>query len=429
MLLGALIGIASLNGVQSATPDEWRTRSIYQVFTDRFARTDVSNTTDCPSQTRGYCGGTWQGIINKLDYIQDMGFTAIWISPVVEQVGDPGRGFHGYSAQNLYGLNSHFGDAADLKALATALHDRGMYLMVDVVANHMGSDDTAHNVDFSIMNPFNDSKYFHSVCFINDYNNQTNVELCELGTERYPLPDLNTTRQDVRDLHTTWIKSLVANYSIDGLRVDTNLIGQLQSQNYQCKDTTLLGSFTENHDQPRFGNYTSDLTLAKNIITYTMLADGIPIIYQGQEQHFHGATDPYDREPIWPTGYDTTFPLYVLVKQLNAIRSLAIARSDTYATYQTQIAYSDQHNIAFRKGDEKCMSLMVLNNIGERAENYTVEMKNVGFEAGSIVTDVLSCRNVMVDEYGGMEVPFVSGLPSVYYPFNLLAGTGWCGQY
>lgn len=55
-----------------------------------------------------------------------MGFTAIWISPVVEQVGDPGRGFHGYSAQNLYGLNSHFGDAADLKALATALHDRGM---------------------------------------------------------------------------------------------------------------------------------------------------------------------------------------------------------------------------------------------------------------------------------------------------------------
>ena len=348
--------------------------------------------------------------------------------------------------------------------------------MVDVVANHMGSDDTAHNVDFSIMNPFNDSKYFHSVCFINDYNNQTNVELCELGTERYPLPDLNTTRQDVRDLHTTWIKSLVANYSIDGLRVDTvrhvekdfwplfneaagvycvgevadgdvdylcpyqdyidgllsyasyfqltqffsntsatseNLIGQLQSQNYQCKDTTLLGSFTENHDQPRFGNYTSDLTLAKNIITYTMLADGIPIIYQGQEQHFHGATDPYDREPIWPTGYDTTSPLYVLVKQLNAIRSLAIARSDTYATYQTQIAYSDQHNIAFRKGDEKCMSLMVLNNIGERAENYTVEMKNVGFEAGSIVTDVLSCRNVMVDEYGGMEVPFVSGLPSV----------------
>ncbi|KAF7855421.1 hypothetical protein EAF04_010164 [Stromatinia cepivora] len=491
-LLTALVGLTSLDGVLSATPDEWRTRSIYQVFTDRFARTDASNTTDCPSQTYGYCGGTWQGIINRLDYIQDMGFTAIWISPVVEQVADPSRGFHGYSAQNLYGLNSHFGTASDLTALATALHDRGMYLMVDVVANHMGSDNTAHTVDYSIMNPFNESKYFHEVCFITDYNNQTNVELCQLGTEKYPLPDLNTTQSAVRDFHTTWIKSLVGNYSIDGLRVDTvrhvekdfwplfneaagvycvgevadrdvdylcdyqnymdgllsyasyyqlipffsntsatseNLIGQVQYQNTQCRDTTLLGTFTENHDQPRFGNYTSDLTLAKNIIAYTMLADGIPIIYQGQEQHFHGATDPYDREPLWPTNYNTSSPLYVLVKQLNAIRSLAIARSSTYATDQTQVAYSDAHNLAFRKGDSSHMVLMVLNNVGENAEDYTVEMENAGFEAGLIVTDVLSCRNVTVAMDGGMEVPFVNGLPSVYYPFNLLAGTGWCGQY
>ncbi|KAJ8059596.1 hypothetical protein OCU04_011251 [Sclerotinia nivalis] len=491
-LLTALVGLAALDGVLSATPEEWRTRSIYQVFTDRFARTDASNTTDCPSQTYGYCGGTWQGIINRLDYIQEMGFTAIWISPVVEQVADPSRGFHGYSAQNLYGLNSHFGTASDLTALANALHDRGMYLMVDVVANHMGSDNTAHTVDYSIMNPFNDSKYFHEVCFITDYNNQTNVELCQLGTEKYPLPDLNTTQSAVRNFHTTWIKSLVANYSIDGLRVDTvrhvekdfwplfneaagvycvgevadgdvdylcdyqnymdgllsyasyyqlipffsntsatseNLIGQIQYQNTQCKDTTLLGTFTENHDQPRFGNYTSDLTLAKNIIAYTMLADGIPIIYQGQEQHFHGATDPYDREPLWPTNYNTSSPLYVLVKQLNAIRSLAIARSSTYATDQTQVAYSDPHNLAFRKGDSTHMVLMVLNNVGATAENYTVEMKNVGFEPGLIVTDVLSCRNVTVDMDGGMDVLFVSGLPSVYYPFNLLAGTAWCGQY
>lgn len=69
-LLSALVGLTFVGGVLSATPDEWKTRSIYQVFTDRFARTDSSNTTDCPSQTYGYCGGTWQGIINKLDYIQ-----------------------------------------------------------------------------------------------------------------------------------------------------------------------------------------------------------------------------------------------------------------------------------------------------------------------------------------------------------------------
>jgi alpha-amylase len=55
-----------------------------------------------------------------------MGFTAIWISPVVEQVSDASRGYHGYSAVNLYGLNRNFGTASDLTALAKALHDRGM---------------------------------------------------------------------------------------------------------------------------------------------------------------------------------------------------------------------------------------------------------------------------------------------------------------
>lgn len=115
----------------AATPQEWRNRTIYQVFTDRFA-TDQSATTVepstklCPSGFQGYCGGTWQGIISKLDYIQGMGFTAIWISPVVEQISDASRGYHGYSATNLYSLNSHFGSASDLQALSDALHDRGM---------------------------------------------------------------------------------------------------------------------------------------------------------------------------------------------------------------------------------------------------------------------------------------------------------------
>lgn len=55
-----------------------------------------------------------------------MGFTAIWISPVVEQVDDVARAYHGYSATNIYGLNANFGTADELKALSQALHDRGM---------------------------------------------------------------------------------------------------------------------------------------------------------------------------------------------------------------------------------------------------------------------------------------------------------------
>lgn len=73
-----LSALAAVTGFASAlSPAEWRSQSIYQVLTDRFARTDGSTTAACNTQDGVYCGGTWQGIINKLDYIQNMGFTAV----------------------------------------------------------------------------------------------------------------------------------------------------------------------------------------------------------------------------------------------------------------------------------------------------------------------------------------------------------------
>ena len=63
-----------------AAPAQWRSRSIYQVFTDRFARSDQSTSAACDTNARIYCGGSWQGLIGKLDYIQNMGFTAVsWV--------------------------------------------------------------------------------------------------------------------------------------------------------------------------------------------------------------------------------------------------------------------------------------------------------------------------------------------------------------
>ena len=61
----------------AATPAQWRSRSIYQVFTDRFARSDQSTSAACDTNARLYCGGSWQGLISKLNYIQNMGFTAV----------------------------------------------------------------------------------------------------------------------------------------------------------------------------------------------------------------------------------------------------------------------------------------------------------------------------------------------------------------
>ena len=70
---------------------------------------------------------------NGLDYIKGIGFDAIWISPVVDNLDG---GYHGYWAKNWDGINSHFGSESDLKNLVKAAHSKGIWVMVDVVANH-----------------------------------------------------------------------------------------------------------------------------------------------------------------------------------------------------------------------------------------------------------------------------------------------------
>ncbi|KAJ3720226.1 GH13 alpha-amylase precursor [Lentinula guzmanii] len=213
----------------AASADDWTKRSIYQVVTDRFALGNGSSPS-CDTSQKKYCGGNWQGIISHLDYIQDMGFDAIWISPVVENVQgttSEGEAYHGYWPQNINSLNTNFGSADDLKSLSSALHDKGMYLMVDVVVNHVVANPTnTSNVwpetfDYSLLQPFGGSNSFHTQCFISDYNNQTDVEQCWLGDSGLPLLDLDTENSTVVDTMYSWIKNLVSEYSVDGLRVDT----------------------------------------------------------------------------------------------------------------------------------------------------------------------------------------------------------------
>ncbi|KAJ5836031.1 hypothetical protein N7447_002057 [Penicillium robsamsonii] len=113
----------------SLTAAEEGSQSIYVLLTDRFVRTDGLNTAACDTDVR-------------LDYIQGMGFTAIWITLMTGQLTEDtkyGEAYHGYWQQDIEALDSNHGTPDDLKALAVALHKCAMYLMPDVVANYLGS--------------------------------------------------------------------------------------------------------------------------------------------------------------------------------------------------------------------------------------------------------------------------------------------------
>lgn len=121
--------------------DDWRDEVIYQIIVDRFADGDQSNNfrvnKDAMAQ---YHGGDWQGILDNLWYLQELGVTAIWISPVVTNVEDDAgfAGYHGYWTQNFLKPNPHFGDLAKLKQLVDACHEAGIKVILDIVTNHIG---------------------------------------------------------------------------------------------------------------------------------------------------------------------------------------------------------------------------------------------------------------------------------------------------
>ena len=132
---------------QSAAPeitsevDDWRDEVIYQVLVDRFDNGDPNN--DYRVEVRsptGWHGGDWQGLIDRLDYLEEMGVTTLWISPAVKNVEEDAgiAGYHGYWTQDFQATNPHFGDLQKLRELVAEAHERDMKVILDIVTNHIG---------------------------------------------------------------------------------------------------------------------------------------------------------------------------------------------------------------------------------------------------------------------------------------------------
>ncbi|KAJ0419932.1 glycoside hydrolase superfamily [Aspergillus carlsbadensis] len=496
-LLSLLLSLSTQS--HAANLAAWKSRSIYQTMTDRFARTDGSTTQACNTTAGLYCGGTWRGTLNELDYIQGMGFDAVMISPIVENVPDRvsyGEAYHGYWPLDLYKLNENFGTKEDLLELSEGLHARGMYLMMDVVINNMAyvlkdGGNPAKDIDYSILSPFNKAEYFHPYCKITDWNNYTNAQDCQTGDLEVVLPDLYTEHDEVQTILEKWVAEMIKTYSIDGLRVDAakhvdsgfltkfvdsvktdtfvtgevlerevdivctyadnyiasmpnypvyfamldaltnattvNLFKEVEYMKAACNDVTSLVSFSENHDQERIPAKNKDIAIAKNVLTFTLLFDGIPMIYQGQEQHLAGGGTPENREAIWLSKYNTDAPLYKHIAQLNALRQHVTALGTDYLDTPTVPLHRDDGAIGFKKGVEGRHVVMLLSTQGStQAKPYQIPLK-VAYNAGTEVVEVLGCSNYTVSNDGEMVVTMDKGEPRVFYPSELLGGSGLCG--
>ncbi|MFI0239132.1 pullulanase-type alpha-1,6-glucosidase [Streptomyces sp. NPDC016845] len=246
----------------------------YFVLPDRFANGDTANdeggltgtrlaTGYDPTDKGFYQGGDLKGLTKRLDYIKDLGTTAIWLAPIfknkpVQGTGEnASAGYHGYWITDFTQVDPHFGTNADLKTLISKAHRKGMKVFFDVITNH-----TADTVDYTEKTysyrpkgaypyldtegrPFDDSKGVTAKVdagsfpytpkntgemvpsWLNDptmYHNRGD-STWEGESTTYGdfsgLDDLWTERPEVvkgmEDIYKTWVRD----FDIDGFRIDT----------------------------------------------------------------------------------------------------------------------------------------------------------------------------------------------------------------
>ncbi len=245
---------ATASKLHVASPD-WRDQIIYFVMLDRFDDGDPGNNDQGageydPDDHRKFSGGDLRGVTRRIDYIRGLGATAVWITPPVsnqwldERVGY--GGYHGYWAEHFMKVDPHFGTLDDYRALSSALHDQGMYLIQDVVVNHTGNffsydhtwraDDPTQGYSrnpasrpvaapsqwpFSLNDPripeHRQAAVYHWTPTVSDFGDHWQEQNGQLAD----LDDLNTesplVRRALRESYGYWIREV----GVDAFRIDT----------------------------------------------------------------------------------------------------------------------------------------------------------------------------------------------------------------
>lgn len=215
---------------------DWDEAVIYFLLTDRFKDGDPSNNDPNgenydTAHPESYHGGDFQGIIDQLDYLDELGINTIWISPIIDNINHNHRhgkeesqyGYHGYWAKDFTTIDEHFGDLETFKALIDEAHERGIKIMVDVIVNHTGYGMKMSDTGEAIPNfPTREEQAVFDGMLRE--NPQAGHDV--LG-EIYGLPDFITEDPEVRaqiiQWQTDWIERARtdAGNTIDYFRVDT----------------------------------------------------------------------------------------------------------------------------------------------------------------------------------------------------------------
>lgn len=449
LIFTIIFTIVSIAGCKTQPEGFTKNDLIYFIMTDRFYNGDTSNDdyydVDSNNAT-AYHGGDLRGIIKKLDYIESLGTTAIWITPVVD---NQSRGYHGYWATDYYAVDEHLGTLDDMKELVKECHERDIKVLMDYVVNHTGYNSDWYRREKDWFNPRKD---------IIDWNDQEQIERGWLAD----LPDFNFDNPEVRqyfiDNALWWIEQT----DIDGMRLDTvkhvpidywtefseaikeeypdffflaevwnnktsylskyqqagldsltnyalydgirsafsgNSVYELTSalrREKEFLDPTVNAVFIDNHDNSRFmsfAKWNSELQ-TKQALTFIMTYPAIPVVYYGTEIAMEGGSDPDNRRDMEWDNIEGNEMLEFYMKLVSLRNEIIDDNMDEF-----QVLDYDRYYIAYKRFSSEKQIVIAINTVNNPKEE-SIQVA----ERQATLVDYFTDEEFTTDESGVLNV-------------------------
>ena len=300
-ILVSFLLLFSIAGQVVATEEERDVQSaiIYQILIDRFNNGDPSNDLEVDlSDPSSYHGGDFKGITTRLDYIKEMGFTSILLTPIFN---NDQNGYDGYSVENYYEVEEHFGSLDDFKSLVKEAHTRNLKVIIDFVVNNEQEEMvqagkwwvSETNVDGYKLTNSTDTSIPFMQEFVSEVKSvkENFIFIADKG------PEINELESEVNIiLDSQYYERIASILSAPDGNLE-NLHTSVEGNNQDSH----VGGYIDNHNTLRFTrraleNEEHPVTRLKLALSYLYLSPGVPIVYYGTEIALDGGETPDNRK-------------------------------------------------------------------------------------------------------------------------------------
>ncbi|MFI8602853.1 glycoside hydrolase family 13 protein [Cellulophaga baltica] len=303
---------------------------VYLITPDRFVNGDASNDNVHGFEDKvnrkdkgGRHGGDIQGIINHLDYISDMGFTSLWINPLLENAM-PKNSYHGYAITDFYKVDPRYGSNDLYRSMVKKANEKGLTVIMDMVANHIGLNhwwmkDLPSQDWINQWPEYTETNHRKSI-ILDPYAAEEDRKIFFEGWFVHTMPDLN---QKNKELATYLIQNAIwwIEYSgISGIRMDT----------YPYPDMEFMNDWSKaiSEEYPLFTIVGEEWSTNPNQVAYWQQGKKN---YNNYESHLKSVMD---------------FPLQsALVNSLNSEKTWASSWIELYETLAQDYVYADPNQL------------------------------------------------------------------------------------